>query len=361
MIAGLDLVLRGSGEPGRAALRTALRLALGDEARDLRFAGARELKARVFRLRFEGPKGARTVVVKRLERIAAARNESVERRWLPAVGLAENGPGLLGAAADAAGEWVWHVYQDHGDSELERHATDAARVAAAVRSIARLHSRFASHPLLAECRAFGSFDVSWYGANLRDALRALEALRAPGVALSRDQAALRDRMLRRLARLLADEPRRALALAEWGGPETFLHGDLWTTNVFVPRTSRGLVTRFTDWDRAGVGPMSYDLSTFLLRFPVSRRASIVELYSRSLENRAWRVPGTARLNLLCATAELSRYANRVIWPALAIVREGAAWGFAELAEVERWFEAYEPVVPSARAARGLRRAAGGAA
>ena len=73
----------------------ALRRALGEETRDLRFAGAQRLKARVFRLRFEGPGGARPVVVKRLDWIAAARNESVERRWLPAVGLAENGPGLL--------------------------------------------------------------------------------------------------------------------------------------------------------------------------------------------------------------------------------------------------------------------------
>ena len=277
VIESLGLVLRGSGEPGLAALRVALRRALGEETRDLRFAGAQRLKARVFRLRFEGPGGARPVVVKRLDRIAAARNESVERRWLPAVGLAENGPGLLGVAADAAGEWVWHVHEDHGVSELERHSTDAARVAAAVRSIARLHSRFASHPLLAECRAFGSFDISWYGANLRDALRALEGLRAPELALSADQAALRDRMLRRLARLLAEEPRRARALADSGGPETLLHGDLWTTNVFVRRTSRGLVTRFTDWDRAGVGPMSYDLSTFLLRFPAPRRPWIIEL------------------------------------------------------------------------------------
>jgi hypothetical protein len=107
--------------------------------------------------------------------------------------------------------------------------------------------------------------------------------------------------------------------------------------------------------------MSYDLSTFLLRFPPPQREWILDLYARSLENRAWRVPGIARLNLLCETAELSRYANRVIWPALAVARDPAAWGFTELAEVERWFEAYEPVLRPARATRGMRIAAGGAA
>jgi fructosamine-3-kinase len=33
---------------------------------------------------------------------------------------------------------------------------------------------------------------------------------------------------------------RAQALAESGGPETLLHGDLWTVNTFVMTTPRGL-------------------------------------------------------------------------------------------------------------------------
>ena len=361
MTGGLDIALKGSGEPGLAGLRRALRDALGDDARALSFAGAERLKPRVFRLRFGAEGGCRSVVAKRLGALEAARGQKVAWRWLPAVGLEAGGPGLLGVGGDARGEWVWHVYEDHGDAELAGRETDSACVAAAVRLVAQLHSRFASHPLLAECRWYGSYGIGWYAANLGDALHALDALRAPELVLSADHAALRDRLRDRLARLLADEPRRARALAECGGPETLLHGDLWTTNVFVPRTSRGLVARLTDWDRAGVGPMSYDLSAFLLRFPASRREGIVDLYTRSLEGRAWQVPGIGRLNLLCETAELSRYANHVIWPALAIARERAAWGFAALAEVERWFEALEPVLAAGRAARprSLSRAAGG--
>jgi hypothetical protein len=293
----------------------------------------------------------RSVVVKRLDLLAARRNELVSRRWLPAVGLEAAGPGLLGVAMAARGEWVWHVYQDHGDSELEGHERDTARVAAAARLIAAVHSRFASHPLLAECRAYGGFDISWFTSNLRDAVRSLQTLRPPEVVPSTGHAATRDRLIARLTRLLDDAPRRARALADCGGPETLQHGDLWTSNVFVLRSAEGFCARLTDWDRAGVGPMSYDLSTFLLRFPAGQRRWILDVYTRALENRVWRPPGVARLNLLCETAELSRYANRVIWPALAIAHDRAAWGFEALAEVERWFEALEPVLPRERAPR----------
>ena len=143
---------------------------------------------------------------------------------------------------------------------------------------------------------------------------------------------------------------RLLAPTSRGGPETLLHGDLWTSNLFVTRSADGPHARLTDWDRAGVGPMSYDLSTFLLRFPAAQRAWILDVYTRSLENHAWRPPAPSRLNLLFETAELSRYANRVIWPAQAIARDGAPWGFEELAEVERWFGALDPVLAGERPA-----------
>ena len=45
------------------------------------------------------------------------------------------------------------------------------------------------------------------------------------------------------------------------------------------------------------------------------------------------------------TAEYARYANRIIWPAVALLEEQAAWGFDQLAEVERWFDALEPALP----------------
>jgi aminoglycoside phosphotransferase (APT) family kinase protein len=93
-----------------------------------------------------------------------------------------------------------------------------------------------------------------------------------------------------------------------------------------------------DWDRVGVGPFAYDLSTLLFRFPLEERAGVLDAYRRAVARAGWSLPPAVDLNVMCETAELARYANRVIWPALALVGEQAAWGFPELAEVERWFE-----------------------
>lgn len=336
--------LATAADAGPTALDRMIRKALADPS--LHVTGVEQIKRRVLRLHLAGAAGDRTVVAKRLDPIEARRTELLSRRWLPAEDLGAHGPGLLGAMPTARGRWVWHVYEDLGDACLVGREADTAAVESVVRLIARVHSRFAAHPVLAEVRAFGSFDITFYSANLRDALHSLERLCAPELGLSAAQAELRDRLLARLEHLLDEIPVRARALEEWGGTETLLHGDLWTSNAFATRTASGLEPRLIDWDRAGVGPMSYDLSTFLLRFPSPMRSRLVDLYASSLENGVWRVPATRRLNVLLETAELARYANRIVWPALAIARERASWGFAALAEVEGWFEALEPVVPS---------------
>ena len=40
-----------------------------------------------------------------------------------------------------------------------------------------------------------------------------------------------------------------------------------------------------------------------------------------------------------------RFANRIIWPAIALVIDSAGWGHEALAEIEQWFEQFEPVLP----------------
>ena len=244
---------------------------------------------------------------------------------------------------------MWHVYQDLGATGLEAAEPDPERVRAAVRLIAGIHSRFADQPLLAECRQHGeNLGSSFFASNVSDAIHALESLRPPQLSLAADQARLRDRLLGRLHRLLDEESMRARALAEWGGPETFLHGDLWTTNAFVEPADGGPRVRLIDWDKAGVGHASYDLSTFLLRFDPEWRPWIVSFYRECLGRSGWCLPGSRELNLLFETAECARYANRAIWPALALLRERAPWGIAELAAVESWFEALRPVLPDGR-------------
>jgi len=320
---------------------------LGGGGAPVRLADRRRLAADVYRLRLEVGGVARSVVVKRSDPAMARRNRLVAERWLPAVGLAEGGPPLLGLAAERGGERVWQLYDDLGDCTLDELAPDAADVEAAVDLIARLHTRFADHVLLAECRLWGTdFGIHWFASNVRDALRALSGLRAPALELSAEHAAVRDRLLEPLRGLLAERGDRARLLAEYGGPETLLHGDLWPKNALVRPTADGPRARLIDWDRVGVGPASYDLSTFLSRLPDGDRAWVLDSYRRALGRAGWPLPASPVLNRLFSTAEYARLANRVIWPAVAVSRGDAdrEWAFGELASLADWLTEMEPVL-----------------
>src|SRR5213594_1832695 len=158
MIESLDKVLEGSGQPGLADLRELLQhvlLGQGHEGRFIEQPPLQNRAQRVWRLRFEIGGQTRSVVVKRLKPEVARRNELVAQRWLPAIGLGENGTPLLGSVAARCGACVWQVYDDLGSWELDPLKPDRARVQAAVELIARMHLRFADHPLLAEVRLHG--------------------------------------------------------------------------------------------------------------------------------------------------------------------------------------------------------------
>jgi len=328
--------------PALAELRVVLLNALG-QATARRLIGLECLKRGVFRLKVETDDGVRPVVAKQMDAATARRNELVMRRWLPAMGLGDAFPALLGVALGAHGRSVWHVYEDLGECRLDGSGSDRRRVGAALELIARLHVRSASHPLLAECRQEGGDrGANYLLSNVRDAERALEALQAPAVVLADEQRALRDRMLGRLRALRDTASERARAIEECGGPEVLVHGDLWTTNAFVATTDHGLEARLIDWDRAAVGPFSYDLSTFLYRFPAVERSWIVDQYQLAVRSAGWRLPAPPELSVLFDTAELARYANCAVWAALAAL-EGPTdrAHLEELAEVERWFEAQE--------------------
>ena len=339
--------LGAMAEPGAAELAHALAEALLD--RDAGEDGPAELervKAHVYRLRIGSNGRARSVVLKCFDPWLARRNELVARRWLPAIGLGDRCPRLLATAADRRGACVWHVYEDLGEGVVDAAHPDRARVTAVVDLIAELHTRAAGHPLLPECRHFcGDLGAPFFAANVRDAVAVLEGLVPPEVEPTLKERALRARLLRRLYRLREELPGRVQRLETLGGPETLLHGDLWTTNTFVAATGDGLVARLIDWDHAAVGPASYDLSTFLYRFPRRERPWILETYRRRVAARDGRLPPDRQLGRLFETAEYARYANRVVWPAVAILRENAAWGWELLAEVERWFDALEPALP----------------
>jgi phosphotransferase family enzyme len=304
------------------------------------------IKSRVVRLRCTTDATTRSFVGKRLDPHIARRNALVARRWLPAAGLGELAPSLLAVAAERDGSSVWHLYEDLGDCGLGTARADSDRVAAAVAAIARIHTRFAGHPLIPECRLWGAdLGFSFYLSSVRDALAAVAWLQRRRSGLGRERASLCARLNARLATLLEERGSRGEALARHGGPETLLHGDLWPTNVMVAQRNGGMCVRLIDWDHAAVGPVSYDVSTFLSRFPARDRVSILRLYTQQVGRAGWRLPSPAQLNSLFETAELARIANRVIWPALAAHEGGPDWAFDQLVEVERWFDQLTPLLP----------------
>src|SRR5438093_7391866 len=329
-------------EPGVSELLEAL----GTVARDAGAAGwmsePMPLKRRVYRLRLKGEHGARSVIIKRSEPAIAQLNRLVAERWLPALGLGDHCAPLLAIASDREGRWFWQIYQDLGEDTLERQH-DQPRVAATTDLIAELHVRGAGHALLPEVRNYGrDLGLSFFTANVGDAIRGLD--RIDGERTPQELRSLRARLLRRMSPLLADMPRRAEVLIEPGGPDALLHGALWRATVFVTLWSESARVQLIDWDHVGVGPLTYDLSTFLLRFPSAERRWILDRYREKVSGAGLRLPTEREPNVLFETAEYARFANRVSWAAMAWLHEGANWVAIELAEIERWFDDWRPTL-----------------
>src|SRR2546422_7956149 len=215
MIDDLEKVLEGSGQPGVAELRCCLQELFGGPAASGRLLEQQALQPRakrVFRLRFAINGQTRSVVVKRLKPEIARRNELVAKRWLPAIGLSDCGPPVLGSVAERSGVCVWHVYDDLGQHELDPGAPDRDRVAAAIELMARMHTQFARNALLGEVRLHGGdFGIHFYESNVRDAIYALEAWQPTA-----QQNGMRGRLLERLYKLGDELPQRAQAETDWG-------------------------------------------------------------------------------------------------------------------------------------------------
>jgi len=339
--------LERSGEPGAAELLEALQVLLGGAEAAVPTIGLTQLNRRVYRLQLEPGPGPRSLILKRSEPAIAQLNRLVAERWLPAIGLGDRCAPLLATAAERQGRCVWQIYEDLGDETLDR-CPDRSRVESAVELVAELHTRAAEHPLLPEVRHHSKdLGLSFFMSNVADAIRGLEALPRGAFQPSAKTMALRDRLLDRLYPALTDAPRRAQVLKEAGGPDTLLHGDLWRANAFVTATGNGNRVRLIDWDHVGIGPFSYDLSTFLMRFSPAERPWLLSHYRQAVAVVGWRLPAERELNVLFETAEYARFAIRVAWAAMAWLHDGAEWVPVELAEIERWFEAWRPVLADA--------------
>jgi hypothetical protein len=302
------------------------------------------LKESVHRLGFEVLDGRTTVVVKRLSPQIARANELVAQRWLPAVDLEWACPGLRGVVHERSGSKVWHIYEDVGGTGLDDSPPDPARVVPVVELIVDLHTRFAGHPLLSQCRKHGGeLGMSFFTAHVVRSIDGLKAIGSLGPSLSREQADLRDRLLDRVECLYPEREERAWLLEECGGPETLLHGDLWLSNTLVARRADGFQATLIDWDHVGMGPVTYDLSTFLYRLAPEHRPWILTQYREAAARRGWELPDDSTLNLLFETAEYARYACNLGDAARAAV-QGEPWGFVMLEEIDTWFARLQPVL-----------------
>jgi hypothetical protein len=284
------------------------------------------------------------VVIKRLSRRRADVNALVAERWLPAIGLERACARVQGTFSEPEGRSIWQIYEDVNGGGLDHPDPDMRQVGYVVDLIAELHIRFAEHSLLGECRTYGDdLGMAFFTSHVSRSADHLRAIDAPP---SGQQAALRDRLLARVEGLYDERHERASMLEALGGPATLLHGDLWTSNTLVVERDGDRRARLIDWDHAGAGPVSYDLSTFLYRFAAADRPQILARYRERLARASWQLPSDSDLNLLFETAECSRYACCLAEAALAASR-GEAWGFEQLAEIETWFTALEPVLAPA--------------
>ena len=264
-----------------------------------------------------------SVIVKRLKPAAARMNELVATRWLPAVGLERLAVKPLASKVDPDGTRAWLVYEDLGDSTL---ATCPEQAEAAVEAVAQLHARLAGHYLLAECRLAGqSRGGDFHASSFKDAVTALCALRPE----TRERSILRQWLLECLA----------APVSAVDAPETLLHGDLWTTNILPG-------PRLIDWDKAGVGPLTYDLGTLLSKFPTARRERLLALYLDGISALAWAPPSGGELNRIFEASQRARLAQDVIWITLGLLKgDDVDWHWSELARRREWLEELEPVIP----------------
>ena len=93
-------------EPSAAELCALLQEMLGGDGRSERAIRLERLKREVYRLRI-GSRPGRTLVLKRLKPAIAQTDRFVAERWLPALGLGDRCPRLLGAAAQRDGGGGW--------------------------------------------------------------------------------------------------------------------------------------------------------------------------------------------------------------------------------------------------------------
>jgi hypothetical protein len=325
--------------PSRSWFGGVIRRALQRD--DLDVSGCRALSADVYRLTLTTGRPA-SVVMKRLDPAAAHRDRLLVRRWLPAVGLADAGPPLLATVCDRAGH-AWSVYEWLDGAFRDRVPPEPGDINRLVDVVASMHVRFAGHPLVAEVRHYGAhLGPGAYSGQLDDAMLALAAARRdPGVRVHVAGALLTD-LERAVDGAQEEVPTVLTLLREVGGPDTLVHGDLWPQNVVA---GPGWL-RLIDWDRLGVGPAIYDLSTLLLRVPPAARRRVLDRYRMRVAAAGWPLPAVPEVVFLSTAVERARLATLISWRVLDLLQApdapAAPWAAGQLRSIWTWWHQVDP-------------------
>ncbi len=276
-----------------------------------------------------------SVVVKRIRNWKSRLELLLTDRWLPDARLDGLGPPRLAALAEPDGRYVWHVYEDMGPWGMDRPDADGGAIEAAMQRVADLHAGFARHAMLPEPRfAAGDLGAYFYSRSVRDAVRSVTQLGPPALDLSADEWRIRDDALEHLHRLLDEEQERVQMIEHDAGPETLLHGDLTTANVFVLPTNGRQTVRLIDWDHTGIGPAAFDLSTHVSYYAPDQRRRVLDHYTGAMAERGFPFGEHVDWNHLLATFEAGRLANQIIWVAICILQRDG-WTFDDLASWSR--------------------------
>ncbi len=345
MVEGLELLLNNENLAGVSELQAAIEDLLGKNVKARLVSEEKFLHSFVYRLVFETENTIKSVIVKKLTPARAQLERTVIERWLPQVGLSDHGPPLIAAAAEKTGKFIWHIYEDIGDSSLVNYMQDDRVILEAVNLIAKIHTSFADHIILGECRITGgNYNINFYSSCILEAIRTLDLVKRSAKDIRSSWVVVIDSLLQRLSQLFDMRADREKTMAAYNGIETLVHGDLWTKNFLVQHTESGIRMLLIDWDHVGVGHIYYDLSTLLLRFSHKDRPKIIEWYQEAIGCMDWQLPGANELNTLCETAEYARLANATIWPAIAAGDGQPAWAFEKLVEIDGWFNNMKPVL-----------------
>jgi hypothetical protein len=309
---------------------------------DLEVSGCRPLSRNVYQLTLTTTRPD-SVVMKRLDPAAANRDRLLVRRWLPAVGLADAGPPLLATVCDRDGNAAWSVYEWLDGRFRDRVPPDADGIDRLVDVVASIHVRFANHPLMAEVRHYGAhLGCGAYVGQLDDAMLALAAARRDPAVRSQFPGTLLTDLERAVRGARGEAPALLTLLREVGGPDTLLHGDLWPQNVVA---GPGWL-RLIDWDRLGVGPAIYDLSTLLLRLPPAARRQVLDEYLTHVAAAGWPLPTVDDVVLLSTALERARLATLISWRVLDLLQAPAgpvaSWAVGELRSVRTWWHQIDP-------------------